>query len=238
VRTQYRRVDERVISPGAMRVAPGRSPLLTVDEAKAYLGLWGDSSQDGLVEALALAAESHVESVSGRPVRQSEVTALYPALGDRLLLRQAPAGGVARVEYTDRHGADQTVTDIVVDDTGGAVGRDYWCADGREGWRGLETPASVCVLSPVPDEDLSRQLTFPVRCRISVDPPPALARVAKVAAQMYVQALYPLGPGAGQSGQSLVDRGATALSTGVQQAIARLLDTGRDQSMPQAPLWH
>lgn len=132
---------------------------ITLSEAKQQLRIDGNAD-DATINRLIATAREWVEGVTGVLLAEREVTETLPAFGPRNALRSRPINGAEPivVEYIDRTGGSQTITDARIVNgeqilaSGGpvllhpAIGARWPCADGRY-------PVSVTFTAGINDAD-------------------------------------------------------------------------------------
>jgi hypothetical protein len=88
---------------------------VTVEEAKAQIGLLDDSSRDALITGYIVAAREWVEAYTGTIMVEREVTETHEAFAPFFDLRWAPFDpDTLEISYVDADGAEQSVSDLTI----------------------------------------------------------------------------------------------------------------------------
>lgn len=89
-------------------------PIVSLEEARAHLNLEAGEGDDGLIQALARAAQDHVEKHSGHvltPRTMEMVTDRFPAAAVALTIPVEPVSDVLAVTYEGDGGLEASIPD-------------------------------------------------------------------------------------------------------------------------------
>ena len=93
---------------------------VTIQEMRNQLGLFSDTSQDDLLNALGVAATEYIGSLIGTYLEQTTLQSNFSGFEGRMDLEQSNVTFINSVSYIDDSGMTQTVnsTDYILDNTG------------------------------------------------------------------------------------------------------------------------